>query len=445
LYFYISSFGVFLLEPNISALNGLKMLQYFAALLIACLVLAGQSFGFQEDASLTRDWPEFRGPRGEGKAIGAELPTDFSDPSIVVWKTAIAGKGWSSPVIADGRIWITTAAENGKTMSAICVDIDSGKIVHDQVIHENENPAPCHPTNSYASPTPVIDSGKVYLHFGSYGTTCLNAKTGEQIWQRTDLPCDHFRGPASSPIVYKNLLIVAFDGADQQYVVALDKETGQTAWKRDREIDYPSDNGDHKKAYGTGAVFKIDGQPLLVYPSAIATIAYRPATGDPVWTVYHDGMNVSARPLLTKEGYVVINNGQGRMFAVDPSGQGDVTKSNIKWTMTKSVVKKSSPLVIEDRLFMVSDRGIASCVNTSDGNIVWQERLGGKFAASPIFDGENIFAFDEKGLVHVFQPDLTFQSVSKSKLGDGFRGSPAVSGNKLILRSLTHLYCLEKN
>ena len=414
------------------------------AILFAGLALIEPALG-QLHSSAVQNWPEFRGNNGEGKSVGARLPTDLSDPSIVAWKITIPGKGWSSPVIQDGQIWLTTATRDGKKMSAICVDIETGDIVHDRVIHENENPAPCHPTNSYASPTPVIDAGKVYLHFGSTGTTCLDTKTGKQIWQRTDLPCNHLRGPASSPIVFENLLIVALDGVDQQYVVALDKDTGKTVWKRERDIKYPTKAGDYKKAYGTGTVFQIDDQPLLVYPSAVATIAYRPATGEPVWTVYHGGMNVSARPLLTKEGNIVVSNGMGRAVAVDPVGTGDITKSNIKWTIAKAVNKKASSLIIDDHLYMISDDGIASCVDTSDGRYVWQERLGGKFSASPIFDGEQIFAFDNKGTIHVFKPGDAFAPVAKSKLGDGFRASPAVSGNKLILRSLTHLYCLEKN
>ena len=390
------------------------------------------------------NWPEFRGPTGDGYSLDADLPTDFSDPDIVRWKTPISGKGWSSPVIWDDQIWLTTATADGKTMSAICVELESGKIIHDLIIHENEEPDSCHPTNSYATPTPVIESGRVYLHFGSYGTTCLDVATGKQIWQRTDLPCNHFRGPASSPILYDDLLIVALDGFDHQYVVALNKLTGETVWKRDREIKYGTKNGDHKKAFGTASVFLVDEKPLLIYPSAVATIAYRPISGKTVWTVYHGGMNVSARPLMTDDGNVIIANGMGKMVAVDPRGEGDITDSNVAWSLTRAVIRKTSPLIINDRIFMVSDKGIASCINTANGKIVWQERLGGTFSASPIFDGKNIFAFDDDGKIHVFKPADQFEAVSKSKLGDGFRASPAISGNKMILRSKSHLYCVAK-
>ena len=390
------------------------------------------------------NWPEYRGPSGDGQAVGAELPVEISEEENVKWKTPIHGKGWSSPVVWGDQIWLTTATEDGKKMSVICVDRESGKIIRDDVIHENESPEFCHPTNSYASPTPVIEQGRVYLHFGSYGTTCLDTETGEKIWQRKDLKCDHFRGPASSPILFENLLIVAFDGFDLQYVVALDKNTGETVWKTDRTIEYGTDNGDLKKAYCTGAIFEVNGEPLLVYPSAAATIAYRPRTGKQVWTVYHEGMNASARPVQTNNGHVILTNGMGRMVAVDPVGEGDVTKTNTVWTTAKSVAKKSSQLVIGDRLYMVSDKGVVSCMDPDTGVALWQERIKGAFSASPIFDGEKVFAFSEDGAIYVFRPDdAKFVLLGKSKLGDGFKASPAVVGNQMIVRSFSHLYCID--
>ena len=394
-------------------------------------------------APAQENWPEFRGPTGDGQALGAKLPVEITEENVK-WKTPIHDKGWSSPVVWGDQIWLTTATEDGRRMSAICVDLKSGKIIRDRIIHENESPEFCHPTNSYASPTPAIEEGRVYLHFGSYGTTCLDTQTGETIWQRTDLKCDHFRGPASSPILFENLLIVAFDGFDVQYVVALDKETGETVWKTDREIDYGSDNGDLKKAYCTGAIFEVGGEPLLIYPSAVATIAYRPKTGVPVWTAYYGGMNASARPVRARNGHVILTNGMGRMVAVDPQGTGDITQTNLAWTSAKSIPKKSSQLVIGDRVYMVSDKGVVSCIDPDTGQPVWQERVKGAFAASPIYDGEKIFAFSEEGEIFVFQPGNKFKLLGKSKLGDGFKASPAVVGNEMILRSFSHLYCIPK-
>jgi outer membrane protein assembly factor BamB len=387
-------------------------------------------------------WPEFRGPTGDGYTQGIGLPLDVGDSANLKWKTPIHGKGWSSPVIWGEQVWLTTATEDGKQMSAICVDLESGEIIRDQVIHENTDPGFCHPTNSYASPTPAIQEGRVYLHFGSYGTTCLNTKTGEIVWQRTDLECDHFRGPASSPILHDDKLIVAFDGFDVQYVIALDTQTGETVWKTERDINYGTNNGDLKKAYGTGSVFHIDGRSVLVYPSAVATIAYDVQTGKPIWTVYHEGMNASARPVISKSGLVILTNGMGKMVAVKPSGEGDITASNTVWKISKGVAKKSSQLIIEDRLYMISDKGIASAIDVATGKVVWQERIGGVFSASPVFDGEKIFAFSESGDVHVLKPGDAFSPLGQSKLGSGFKASPAVVKGQMILRGFANLYCV---
>jgi len=317
---------------------------------------AGVTVG--QNAELASNWPVFRG-LNHGQAIGAEFPIEISEQKNVKWKTPIDGRGWSSPVIWGEQIWLTTATPDGKKMSAICVELNSGKVIHDSVIHENEEPAFCHPTNSYASPTPAIEQGRAYVHFGSYGTTCLDTESGDVIWQRLDLKCDHFRGPGSSPIIFENLLIVAFDGFDEQYVVALNKDSGETVWKTEREIDYGTDNGDLKKAYCTGSVFEVDGRSLLVYPSAVATIAYDAKSG--------------------------LANGMGKMVAVDPVGTGDISESNIKWRFKRATAKKTSQLVVGERVFMVSDKGIMTCLRQEDGNPVWQERIGGKYAASPVF------------------------------------------------------------
>lgn len=391
--------------------------------------------------AISTHWPTFRGPRGDGHVLGIELPVQLD--KRVKWKTAIHGRGWSSPVIWGDQVWLTTATEDGKQMFGVCVSLKDGSVIHDLMIHENPEPAFSHPTNSYASPTPVIEEGRVYLHFGSYGTTCLNTKTGEQIWQRKDLECDHFRGPASSPIIFNDKLIVAFDGFDRQYVVALDKATGKTIWKDDRNIKYKTDNGDWKKAYSTAAVFEIEGQPLLISPSAQATIAYDPDNGKQIWKLYHDGMNTSVCPLLTRDKMVVLTNGMGRMDVVDPTGKGDVTETHVKWMTKKGVAKRPSPIIVDNRIYMFTDKGVASCTNASDGSLVWQERIGGSFAASPIFDGRHIFAFDEKGEIVVVKPGDEFELVAELSLGDGFKGSPAVVAGGLVLRSISDLYCVD--
>lgn len=386
------------------------------------------------------NWPEFRGPQGDGHASEADLPVAL-DASSVNWETEIHGKGWSSPVVWGNQIWLTTATEDGTQMSVLCVDRTSGKVVLDQVLLQTENPAFCHPMNSYASPTPVVEEGRVYVHFGSYLTACLDTESGDVLWQRRDLECDHHRGPASSPIVDGDKLFIAYDGFDVQYVVALDKQTGKTLWKRDRKINYGTDNGDLKKAYCTATMIEVDGVKQLVYPSAIATIAYDPKTGQELWTVYHKGMNASARPIYA-EGLVLITNGMGSMVAVSPTGRGDITGTAVAWSAERAVAKKSSLLIVDGLLYMNSDDGILSCRDPKTGEIHWQKRAGGKYAASPIYADGRIYFFGIDGDIVTIEPGDTFQLLAETKLGDGFMASPAVVGNEIILRSKSRLYSL---
>ncbi|MCG8652030.1 MAG: PQQ-like beta-propeller repeat protein [Pirellulales bacterium] len=385
-------------------------------------------------------WPEFRGPSGDGQAPDAKLPVRI-DEQVVRWKTDIHGKGWSSPVVWEKQIWLTTATVDGKKMSVLCVDRASGEIVHDRVLIENQSPAFCHEMNSYATPTPVIESGRLYVHFGSYLTACLDTATAEVLWQRKDLHCDHHRGPASSPILYDGKLFVAYDGFDVQYVVALDKVTGKTLWKQDRDIDYGTENGDRMKAYCTGHVIEVNGQKQLIYPSAVATIAYDPDTGDSLWRVYHDGMNASARPLYGK-GLVFITNGMGSMVAVRPDGKGDVTGTHIAWSDRKGVAKKSSQLLVDGLFYMISDDGVVSCRRPETGEILWQRRAGGAFAASPIFADGRIYLFSTEGTILTIMPGEEYHPLAEGELGDGFMASPAVVGNELILRDKSRLYLI---
>ncbi len=386
-------------------------------------------------------WPQYRGPAGDGQAPHVVLPAKL-DQSTVKWKTAIHGKGWSSPVVWDNQVWFTTATADGKKMSVMCVDVDSGKILHDKVVCETAEPDFCHDMNSYATPTPVIENGRVYVHFGSYLTACLDTKTADILWERRDLKCDHYRGPASSPIIHNGRLFVAYDGFDDQYVVALDKQNGKTIWKTAREIDYGTDNGDRMKAYCTGHVIMVDGQLQLIYPSATATIAYELDTGKPIWTVYHGGMNASARPIY-HEGVLFITNGSGRMVAVKANGKGNVTDTHVVWNAKKSVAKKSSQLMIDGLFYMVSDDGIATCRDPKTGDIHWQERIDGAYAASPIYVGEKIYLFSTDGKITTLKPGRQFKILGESQLGDGYMASAAIAGKAMILRSKSHLYRIE--
>jgi outer membrane protein assembly factor BamB len=407
--------------------------------LLTCTILISSQLASAEN------WPAFRGPAANGQAAATNLPAKFGNGEHVAWKTAIHGRGWSSPVVWEKQIWMTTATEDGKKMFAVAVDLDSGKIVHDVLVFENADPRFCHPANSYASPTPTIEQGRVYVHFGSYGTACLDTATGKVLWSRRDFECDHFRAPGSSPILFRDLLFLSFDGVDQQYVVALNKKTGKTAWKKERSIDYGTDNGDRKKAYSTPTVIEFNGRAALISPAAVATIAYSPLTGEELWTVRHGGMNAAPRPLFANGLiYIAAGGGKTQFVAVRPGGNGDVTDSHITWSSAVGIPRRSSQLLVGNSLFMAADNGVASCRDPKSGEIFWQHRFGGDFWASPVAADGKIYFFSKQGKISVIAASRDFKQLAENEFDAGFNSSAAIVDNSLIIRSFTHLYRIKK-
>ena len=430
----------------------MRLIATVVVVVCLCFVGIGGSVSAEEPS-----WNQFRGPHGDGSTMAKGLPTTFGEGSSeIVWKTPITGRAWSSPVVWGKQIWVTNAPEIQHTtkenpkldkpipLSAVCVDLDTGKIIHDLKLFEFDTPQITHASNSYGSPTPYIEEGRVYIHFGAYGTACLDTKTGRKIWERRDLECDHFRGPGSSPVVYGGLLYLTFDGYDQQYITALDKLTGKTVWKRDRDIDFGTTDGDAKKAYSTPLLINSNGRELLVSPFAYATIAYEPKSGEPIWTVRHGGMNAAGRPLFGN-GLLYINSADGPnpLVAVRPDGEGDISK-NIVWKTNKAVPRRASQLLLGNLMFMVNDEGVASCLDAATGQEIWTKRLEGKYWASPLYADGLIYSFSQTGLVTVFKAAREFELVAENKLDAGFFASPAVAGKSLLLRTTTHLYRIEK-
>jgi outer membrane protein assembly factor BamB len=408
------------------------------------------------------NWPEFRGPHGNGHADARGLPLTWSEDENVRWKTAIHDKGWSSPVIWGNQVWVTTATEAGDKCYAVAVDRDTGKVVHDIPLFEvrlaprkagNTPPSIMAPYeewarfNSYASPSPVIEEGRVYVHFGATGTACLETATGKVLWQRTDLECGHHRGAGSSPILHGDLVILTFDGFDVQYLVALNKADGKTVWKRDRNFHNPEKNGDLKKAYSTPLVITVNDRPLLVSPSAEATAAYDPKSGEEVWRVVHGGMNASQRPVFG-DGKLFTGGADGGklLVAVRPDGKGNVTRTHTEWASTdRAAPNRTSVLLVWAKLFMVNSGGIALCLDAGTGKELRRERLGstGPFWASPIYADGKWYAFDEKGQGFVLTADEKLTVLAANKLAAGGRASPAAVGSALYVRTDTHLYRLE--
>lgn len=403
---------------------------------LVAVALLGMPVAAGEEA-----WNQFRGPTGDGVWHGGPLPVEWSESEGVAWKTPIPGKAWSSPVIADGKVWMTNATEDGTRLSAVAVDAATGRVLHDVTLFEPAAPAFCHAFNSHASSTPVLDGGRLYAHFGSAGTAAVDTATGAVLWRQETLRCDHHRGPGSSPILHGGLLIVPFDGFDVQYVAAIDARDGHVAWRRDRAIDYGTDDGDAKKAYGTGTVIAPGGRGQVILPSAGATIAYDPATGAELWRVNHGGMNASARP-LHGNGLVYLNTAAGGMktLAVRPDGNGDVTGSHVAWTSPQGSGSRSSQLLLGERLFHVGDAGTATVLDALTGKAVWQKRLGGEFSASPIVADGRIYCPNQEGQTFVVTATEPYEVIAENTLAEGCMASPAAYDGAIFLRTKGHLY-----
>jgi len=413
-------------------------------ILFACAVFLATQFEISI-AHAGENWPQFRGPNGEGKTAETGLATTWSETENIVWKTPIHGRAWSSPVIWDDQIWMTTATEDGKELFAVCVDRESGKILHDIKVFDIAEPQFCYALNSYGSCTPVIEAGRVYVHFGAHGTACLDTTSGKILWTRQDLECNHFRGPASSPILHGNLLIVAYDGYDYQYVVAFNKQTGETLWKKDRNIEYGTDNGDMKKGYGTGRVIDVEGIKQLVYPSAGATIAYAPETGEELWRVNHGGMN-ACNTVLIGHGLIYLNTASGgfKLFALRTGGSGDVTNSHVEWKTSQGVPSRPSTILIDDLIFMVADNAVVTCLEAKTGERVWNKRLEGEFSSSPIYSEGKIFFSNQDGQSFVVAADREYKLLATNTLDAGCMASPAVYDKAIYLRTKEALYRIEQ-
>lgn len=405
-------------------------------------------------------WPQFRGPEGDGVARNATPPIHWGDTTNVAWRTPIPGRGWASPVVWDRDIWLATATEDGRELSVVRVDAVTGRNLGQQKLFDVAAPQFCHKFNSYASPTPVVEKDRLYVTYGSPGTACLDTRTGRVLWERRDFECNHYRGSGSSPILHNDLLILHFDGSDHQYLVALRKETGETAWRVARSIDFqdldpdgkPMIEGDLRKAYGTPHVATIDGIPTLLSQGAKALYAYLPATGEELWRVEErQNHSASTRPLYV-DGVIFAPTGfsQGQLLAVRPGRKGEVIDANAEpspstqlaviWKSKRSVPKKPSLLHHNGLIFGIEDGGVASCWDARSGEQIWNERIGGNHSASPLLANGRIYFFSEEGKTAVVAASRTFERIAENSLGDGFMASPAVAGNSLILRSRTHLY-----
>jgi outer membrane protein assembly factor BamB len=411
-------------------------------------------------------WPQFRGPDGDGLSDSTALPLRWSETENVKWKTPVHGKAWSSPVVWGGQVWLTTATEDGHELFVVGADRESGRIIRDQKLFEVEKPQFCHQFNSYASPTPVVEEGRIYVTFGSPGTACVDTRTGKVLWERRDFICNHYRGAGSSPILYGDLLIMNFDGSDHQFAVALDKRTGTTVWRTERSIDFqdlgpdgkPQTEGDLRKAFSTPHVGMLEGKPVLISSGAKAHYAYDPLTGEELWRVEErTSHSAGTRPVIGR-GLIFIPTGwsTGELLAIHPGNKGEVIDANaaapdnpgsalrVVWKSKRNVPKKPSLLAVGDLLFSIEDGGVAGCLDAKTGAEVWRERVGGNYSASPVAAEGRIYFLSEEGKATVIAAGREFHVLAENKLDGGFMASPAIAGKALFLRTRTHLYRIEK-
>lgn len=385
------------------------------------------------------DWPEFRGPDGQGHSAEQGLPVEWSESRNVAWKTAVPGLGWSTPAIADGRAWVTTATADGEggSLRLLAFDVESGrKAVDAELFRTGDESAP-NPKNSLASPSPIVDRGRVYAHFGTYGTAALTT-AGDVVWTAQFI-CETQHGNGGSPILHDGLLILSCDGFDAAFVVALDARTGAVRWRTDR--DEPV-----SQAYSTPLAIRVGGRDQIVSVGAFRTSAYDPATGAEIWRVrYARGFSNVPRPVYGR-GLVYLATGfqTPSVIAVRPDGSGDVTDTHVAWRLRRGAPHTPSPLLVGDALYVVSDQGVVTCVDAATGETRWRERIGGNYSASPVFADGRIYFQSEEGKTTVAAPGAEFRALATNQLDGATLASMAVSEGALFLRTSTHLYRIEE-
>lgn len=399
------------------------------------------------------NWTHFRGSKLDGIADVEFCPVRWSSDSNIVWKTKVHGKGWSSPVVYDDQIWMTTATDDGKEMSAVCVDFNSGELLFDVKLFTPDSIYRKHDINSYATPTPCIEKDRVYTHFGKYGTACLNTKDGSVVWQRTDLNCLHIQGPGSSPILYKNLLILHIEGTDRQLITALNKTNGKTVWETER----PKEIYDHlepigKKAYITPLVIEVNGKDMLISNGAAMCAAYDPDNGKEIWHIVRGEDSTIAMPFY-EDGTVYFHtsfttdenrNRYAELMAVNPDGKGDIEASNLLWSIQTPILQLSTPVIKDGLIYNIDTKNILMCLDAKSGQTIWSKRLKGKFNSSPVYAAGNIYISSTSGKTTVFKEGRELNIIAENTLDGEIWTTPVIIRNSLLMRTSAYLYRIGK-
>ncbi len=415
------------------------MLRLYVPLLLTLIAVVSPARG-------SDGWPKFRGPTADGHFDQA-LPIRWSDTENVKWRTAIPGKGWSSPVIVDRRLFLTTAipatansesTEHGDlSLRLLSLDVaDGSQLSNVEVFRQSSNDtARIHEKNSHASPTPFVDESRIYLHFGHQGTACLNLD-GELLWKNRRYRYQPVHGNGGSPIVVGETLIFSCDGRSDSFIVALDKFTGEETWRRDRRTDAA-----RKFSFSTPSVIEVAGRRQVITPGSNTVDALDPENGEVIWSVRYDGYSVIPKPVFGR-GLVFVCSGYDRptLLAIRPDGRADVTDTHVAWRVVRNVPHTPSLLLVGAELYMVSDAGIATCLDAGSGSVHWRKRLGGRFSASPIYAAGKIYFLDEDGTTTVIRRGKSFRRLAVNSLGERTLASFAALPGQLFIRGETHLF-----
>jgi len=384
-------------------------------------------------------WPEFRGPMADGHAPAAKVPLLWSATKNIRWKAPVDGKAWSSPVIEGDRVYITTALVTGEVLKleARAFQLADGTEIWKQAVFEK--PAgPIHQKNSHASPTPVIADGRLYVHFGHDGTAALDAADGRVLWTQTGLPYSPVHGNGGSPALHGDRLIFASDGEKDPFVAALNKDSGAILWKTPRNVEVS-----RTFSFSTPLMIKVNGADQAVIPGSGAVVAYDPSDGKEIWRFrYADGYSVVPRPLF-HDGKIYVCSGFNRavLFAIKADGQGDVTDTHLVWNDDKAVPKESSPIIVDDLIYLNDDKGVLSCFVAATGEELYRERLEGQggYSASPVYAGGHLFFHNGGGITTVVKPGRSFTKVAENSLGEAGLSSFAVVSDGFVIRTEGHL------
>ena len=394
------------------------------------------------------DWPQFRGPTQQGHSDAKGLPFEWGPEKNVTWKVAVPGKGWSSPVVVSGRIYLTTAIAEGEgtkpdqSLRTICIDAKNGQTIWDrEVIRQPGAEVPnIHGKNSQASATPTVEGRRVFVHFGHFGTACLNANDGSIVWTNRELKYAPVHGNGGSPVLHDGKLIFLIDGTDRQEIVALDAESGKVAWRTPR-LSNP------KKAFSfsTPLITELNGTTQLIAVGSDVVMSLDPTNGKEIWRVAFSGYSIVPRP-VAGNGFVYLSTGydNARLLALKPTGgTGDLTDSAIAWKAEKNAPYNPSMILADGLLYAVSDSGIASCWEAETGMVVWSERVPDKYTSSILFAEGRLYLHSETGTTTVLKAGRTFEILATNKLDERTLSSFAVEGKAILIRTEKNLFRIE--